>query len=183
MTDEISGTPETPDPLEAAHGALARARRLARDRGVRPGAPGTARSPRSRPRPSAAPASGASGTAATDRDPHLVGGEVAKLVASRGWGVELQVAGVIGRWSEIVGDQVARHVEVVAFEGTTLTVRAGSTVWATQMRLLQSSVVRRIEELVGEDVVTDLVIHGPAGPTWRRGPLSAGGRGPRDTYG
>ena len=74
-------------------------------------------------------------------------------------------------------------MEVVAFEGTVLTVRAVSTVWATQMRLLGSTVLRRIEDEVGAGVVTEIVVRGPGGPSWRKGPLPAGGRGPRDTYG
>ena len=50
-------------------------------------------------------------------------------------------------------------------------------------RLLLSTVLARIEEQVGEGVVTEIVVQGPAGPSWKKGPLSAGGRGPRDTYG
>lgn len=162
-----------PDPLDAAADALARARRAARGKGLRPGAPGT---PRRRLRAE-------SGPPRADRDPHLVGEEVTKLVASRGWDTEVQVGTVVGRWPAIVGEQVAAHVEVIAFEGTVLTVRARSTAWASQMRLLQSTILGRIEEQVGEGVVTEIVVQGPAGPSWRKGPLSSGGRGPRDTYG
>lgn len=166
--------PERPDPLEAAHEALARARRAARERGLRPGSPAARR----RPPQEASPSRGRG-----DRDPHLVGEEVAKLVSSRGWDPELQVGAVVGRWAQIVGEQVAANVEVVAFEGTVLTVRARSSAWATQVRMLLSTVLARIEAEVGEGVVTQIVVQGPAGPSWRKGPLSAGGRGPRDTYG
>lgn len=164
------------DPLHAAREALARARRGARAKGLRPGSPsGAGRRKR------------AVGQAVPEdkdrREPHQVGREIDRLVASRGWDSEVQVGAVIGRWAEIVGPQVAGHVEVVAFEGTVLTVRAASTTWATQMRLLQSTVLAKIDEEVGVGVVTQIVVHGPAGPSWRRGPLSSGGRGPRDTYG
>lgn len=167
---------EAPDVLHAARDALARARATARDKGLRPGAPGSTR--RRHPGQDRA-----RGSTRTDRDPQLVGAEVERLVASRGWDSEVQVGSVVGRWAAIVGEQVAAQVQVVAFEGTTLTVRARSSAWATQMRLLQSSILARIEEQVGEGVVTEIVVHGPAGPSWRKGPLSAGGRGPRDTYG
>lgn len=167
------GTDEAPDPREAAREALSRARRTAREKGLRPGSPAS----RVRRRPTQERSS------RQDRDPHLVGEEVAKLVASRGWDADVQVGAVVGRWPSIVGDQVAANVEVVAFEGTVLTVRARTTAWATQMRLLLSTVLTRIEDQVGEHVVTEIVVQGPAGPHWRKGPLSAGGRGPRDTYG
>ena len=37
--------------------------------------------------------------------------------------------------------------------------------------------------LVGHNVVTRLNIHGPAAPSWNKGPRRVQGRGPRDTYG
>ncbi|GAA1171890.1 hypothetical protein GCM10009584_11020 [Ornithinimicrobium humiphilum] len=163
------------DPLLAAREALARARRSARARGLRPGAPAGAGRRRLPP---------STGKSTMDkRDPLPVGSEIERLVASRGWDAEVQVGSVVGRWADIVGPQVAAHVEVVAFEGTVLTVRAVSTAWATQMRLLLSSVLSRIEQEVGPGVVTEIVVRGPGGPSWRKGPLSSGGRGPRDTYG
>lgn len=162
------------DPLEAAHEALARARSVARGKGLRPGTAGRRRGKDGRssdPDP------------VRRRDPQLLGEELGRLVSARGWDSEVQVGSVVGRWPAIVGEQVAANVEVVAFEGTTLTVRARSTVWATQMRLLTSTVLARIEEQVGEGLVREIVVQGPAGPSWRKGPLSSGGRGPRDTYG
>lgn len=171
-----AGPPEEPDPLHAAREALARARRNAREKGLRPGSPAGAGRRRR--------AAGQAPSEERDRrEPNQVGREIERLVAGRGWDTEVQVGAVIGRWSAIVGEQVARHVEVVAFEGTVLTVRAVTTAWATQMRLLQSTVLAKIDEEVGAGVVTEIVVHGPAGPSWRRGPLSSGGRGPRDTYG
>ena len=169
MTEE-----EPPDLLHAAREALARARRSARDKGLRPGSPASAGRRRSAGQPP---------TARSGRDPLLVGAEVERLVASRGWDAEVQVGSVVGRWPVIVGDQVAQNVEVIAFEGTTLTVRARSSAWATQMRLLQSSILARIEEQVGTGIVTEIRVQGPAGPSWRKGRLSSGGPGPRDTYG
>ena len=166
---------ETDDPLHAAREALARARRIAREKGLRPGSPAGAGRRR---------AAGQAPPEQRDRrEPNQVGAEIDRLVASRGWDSEVQVGAVIGRWPAIVGETVAEQVEVVAFEGTVLTVRARSTSWATQMRLLSSTVLARIEGEVGAGVVTEIVVHGPAGPSWRKGPLSARGRGPRDTYG
>lgn len=175
VVPDTAVTPEDLDPLHAAHDALARARRNARAKGLRPGSPagaGRRRAVGQAPRQEG-----------DKRDPHPVGAEIERLVASRGWDADVQVGSVVGRWSEIVGAQVAANVEVVAFEGTVLTVRAVSTAWATQMRLLLSTVLARIETEVGAGVVTEIVVRGPGGPSWRKGPLSAGGRGPRDTYG
>ena len=65
-----------------------------------------------------------------------------------------------------------------------LTVRADSTAWATQLRLLTSSLLARLAEEVGEGTVERARVVGPGAPTWSRGRAGAqDGRGPRDTYG
>lgn len=175
------------DPWQAAADALARARRSARERGLRPGRPGRPASAQGREQgagPGAGVGTRRSGAGAPSRrDPMTVGTEMEALLAARGWRGNVQVGSVVGRWPTIVGDAVAAHVSPVAFEGTRLTVRADSTAWATQMQLLSSSVLARIETEVGEGLVTEIVVHGPAGPTWRKGPLRSPGPGPRDTYG
>lgn len=71
----------------------------------------------------------------------------------------------------------------MTFDGTILAVKADSTAWATQMRLLTSQVLGRIDAEVGPGIVTELVVHGPAAPSWVKGKLRVKGRGPRDTYG
>ncbi len=90
----------------------------------------------------------------------------------------------MGRWPRLVGPEIAAHSEPVSFELGRLVVRADSTAWATQLRLLLSSILGRIESDVGEGVVTEIRVVGPGAPTWSRGPRRVSdGRGPRDTYG
>jgi predicted nucleic acid-binding Zn ribbon protein len=43
--------------------------------------------------------------------------------------------------------------------------------------------LRRLADELGEGVVAQLHVKGPAAPTWRRGSRTVRGRGPRDTYG
>ncbi len=89
----------------------------------------------------------------------------------------------MGRWAQIVGEEIAAHVSPETFEGGTLTVRADSTAWATQVRLLAPTLLRRLAEELGEGVVERVAVGGPAGPSWRKGLRRVPGRGPRDTYG
>lgn len=164
--------------LQAPAEALSRARANARSRGLRPG---TSDRRRGSGDALGERRSGTSDGAA--RDPRLVGAEVERLVSSRGWDSDVQVGAVIGRWSTIVGAEVAQHVQPLGFDDTVLTVQADSTAWATQMRLLTHSVLTRIETEVGAGVVTEITVRGPAAPSWRKGRLRAQGPGPRDTYG
>jgi predicted nucleic acid-binding Zn ribbon protein len=125
-----------------------------------------------------------SGSHPDDRDPQLLGGEVSRLIEDRGWELDLRMRGVFARWPELVGEQVADHCTPETFTDGKLVVRAGSTAWATQLRLLAPTLVRRLNEELGHGTVTVIDVLGPHGPSWKKGPRSArDGRGPRDTYG
>lgn len=101
-----------------------------------------------------------------------------------GWATDLRVQGIFGRWSELVGSEVGDHAQPVSFRDGVLLVRTDSTAWATQLTLLAPTVVRRLNEELGEGTVIRLEVQGPHAPSWRKGRLSArDGRGPRDTYG
>jgi predicted nucleic acid-binding Zn ribbon protein len=119
-----------------------------------------------------------------DRDPQLLDATLGRLVADHGWALDLRVQGVFGRWAELVGDEVAQHCTPETFDEGRLVVRTDSTAWATQLRLLAPTVVRRLNEELGHGTVAVIEVLGPHLPTWKKGPRSVrDGRGPRDTYG
>lgn len=124
-----------------------------------------------------------SGPGPDPRDPQLFGTLLAQLVRDRGWQRPAAEASLFGAWERVVGPEVAQHCRPVKLEDGELTLEASSTAWATQLRLLAGSLLRQIAAAVGHNVVTRLRIHGPAAPSWSRGPRRIRGRGPRDTYG
>ena len=126
---------------------------------------------------------GWSGAGADDRDPQTLGRLASRLSGERGWAPRLADGAVFGRWAELVGSEVAEHARPESLRDGVLTVQADSTAWATQLRLLQRQLLARIATGLGDGVVTSMRIHGPAAPSWRRGPRHVSGRGPRDTYG
>ena len=196
-------TEQPPDPpaqqpqrtgLDVAREALAAAKAEARRKGLRAGGRadkgadrdgGSAGSGSSRGgwRSRRTPVDVRSGAHPDERDPQLLGSALDRLLAERGWQTDAAVGGVMGRWAVIVGPELAGHCEPVAFDGGELVVRAESTAWATQLRLLAPSLVRRLNEELGHGTVAAVKVLGPSGPSWKRGPLSVRGRGPRDTYG
>ena len=166
-----------PDADTAAASALARAREAARAKGLRPGSrPMRRRNPGGQ-------GNGLAGSGRDGRDPSLLGDQMDRLLVDRGWNVDVAVGSVMGRWPAIVGQDVAEHCTPVTFGDGVLTVRADSTAWATQLRLMSSSILGRLETEVGKDAVIELRVQGPSAPSWTRGPRKATGPGPRDTYG
>lgn len=126
---------------------------------------------------------GYSGPGPDPRDPQPLGAVLNRLVKARGWQQPAAEATVFGAWERVVGAEVAQHSRPVKLEDGELTVEARSTAWATQLRLLAGSLLKQIAQEVGHNVVRKLHIHGPAAPSWQKGPRRVRGRGPRDTYG
>jgi predicted nucleic acid-binding Zn ribbon protein len=176
---------ERPDEAEdadtAAASALARAREAARAKGLRPGSrPIRRRNPNA---PSGSALTGSRGTGRDGRDPSLLGDQMDRLLLDRGWNVDVAIGSVMGRWPAIVGADVAAHCTPVTFSDGVLVVRAESTAWATQLRLMSSTILARLETEVGKGAVTELKVQGPSAPSWSRGLRKSTGPGPRDTYG
>ena len=126
---------------------------------------------------------GYSGPGPDPRDPQLFGAVLGRLMKARGWEKPAAEATVFGAWEKVVGADIAKHSRPVKLDAGVLTVEAESTAWATQLRMLAATLIKKIASEVGHNVVTRLNIHGPAAPSWNRGPRRVQGRGPRDTYG
>ncbi|WP_243717453.1 DciA family protein, partial [Actinomadura sp. KC345] len=104
-------------------------------------------------------------------DPKLFGAAIRDLLATRGWEQRAAVGGVFGNWAGIVGAELAEHTRPEHFEDGELTVTADSTTWATQLRLLSSTLVRRLNEDLGHGTVRRVKVVGPSSPrrpgAWR----------------
>ncbi|WEH37538.1 DciA family protein [Streptomyces sp. AM 4-1-1] len=129
-----------------------------------------------------------SGARADGRDPLALGAAINRLITERGWETPAAVGGVMGRWPEIVGEDLANHCAPLKYDEDpaerVLTVQCDSTAWATQLRLLAPQLVARLNADLGHGTVKLIKVLGPGGPAKRFGPLRApGSKGPGDTYG
>ncbi|WP_026459572.1 DUF721 domain-containing protein [Schaalia vaccimaxillae] len=112
-----------------------------------------------------------------------LGAMLKRTIRVNQWDTPTRMGSIMAKWPQIVGETVAEHCAVETFEDHKLIVRCSSTAWAKQMQLLLPTVERRIAEEVGAGVVRQVIVRGPVAPSWKKGPLSVPGRGPRDTYG
>ncbi|MFF3397061.1 DUF721 domain-containing protein [Streptomyces sp. NPDC002659] len=129
-----------------------------------------------------------SGARADGRDPLPLGAAINRLITERGWETPAAVGGVMGRWPQIVGADLANHCVPLRYEEDpdqrVLTVQCDSTAWATQLRLLAPRLVARLNEDLGHGTVRLIKVLGPGGPPRTYGALRAPGSvGPGDTYG
>jgi predicted nucleic acid-binding Zn ribbon protein len=169
--------------------ALAEAKADARARGE----PAPSGADAALPRPRAADPAGSAaaqrplrerGTARPRReDPQPLQAAIDGLIDDQGWRTAAAVGSLFGRWEQIVGHDLAAHTQPGGFADGELVVIADSTAWATQVRLLAATLVRRLNTELGHGTVIRVKVHGPTPPR-RGGPWRVrDGRGPRDDYG
>ncbi|MDR1189913.1 MAG: DciA family protein [Bifidobacteriaceae bacterium] len=103
------------------------------------------------------------------RDPQLAGDLVDQLIAVEGWQAEASVGTLLADWPRIVGPAVAAHCAVVGLEDGKLTVKADSSPWAAEIRLLIPQLQAAIDKHVGPELVVSIDVLGPAARPGRRG--------------
>lgn len=104
-------------------------------------------------------------------------------IRKREWTEQMAVGWVMGNWAGLVGEKIAQHTEVQMIKGGEVFIVCDQTAWATQLKYMQTTVLKLIAEKVGPGLVTKLHVYPPRTKNWRKGPLHVKGRGPRDTYG
>ncbi|MBT2402725.1 MULTISPECIES: DUF721 domain-containing protein [unclassified Streptomyces] len=171
--DPAKESRKAPEPsgVDLARQALAAAREQARARG-------NAASGKKRHQPGLR-----SGARADGRDPMPLMAALDRLRTERGWEMPMAVAGVMERWPEIVGPEIAAHCEPDRYEDRELVVRCDSSAWAAQLKLLAPQLVARLNADLGQGTVRLIKVQGPGGRPKRYGPWRApGSTGPGDTY-
>lgn len=115
------------------------------------------------------------------RDPRPLGASVDAWATEHGYDADLAVGGLLGRWVEIVGEQVAGHVTVERYDAETRTVllRAESQEWAVQLRYLIATIQRRIDAEIGPGLVTRIELRGPGTRAKGKWSVRTGRRSPR----
>ena len=126
---------------------------------------------------------GATAPFGAGRDPKGIAEVMDALTTKLGWNSPLARSELISSWAELVGEETASHSTPIGIEEGTLTVSCDSTAWATQLRLMRSQIITRIAQRFPDAGIESLRFDGPGVPSWKRGPRSIPGRGPRDTYG
>lgn len=117
------------------------------------------------------------------RDPEGLGAVMDSLTSGLGWSSPLARSEILASWVEIAGSETAEHSAPVGIEDGVLTVKCDSTAWATQLRLMRVPIMNRIVSRYPDAGINSVRFEGPGAPSWKRGPKSVPGRGPRDTYG
>ncbi len=117
-------------------------------------------------------------------DPQSLETVLSEVIANRNWSKGVAEGSLFSDWVQIVGQEIATHTTPISLVDGKLTIQCSSSAWATQMRLMQSDLLKTISTTAPGALVEELIFIGPHAPSWKRGLRTIrGARGPRDTYG
>ena len=116
-------------------------------------------------------------------DPQLLGEVLTNLIEERDWKSGVAEGTLFTQWAAIVGADIAQHASPVSINENVLTIQTTSTAWATQLTIVQSEILKTIQNNPFGATIESIAIIGPNTPSWKRGIRSTrDARGPRDTY-
>jgi len=127
--------------------------------------------------------SGSSVPFGVGRDPRGLGDTINSLTMQLGWNSPLAQSELLASWSELAGEETANHSTPAGIDEGVLTVHCESTAWATQLRMMRVEIMTHIATRYPDAGIQSIRFQGPNAPSWKKGPRSIPGRGPRDTYG
>ncbi|MDO4241509.1 MAG: DciA family protein [Microbacteriaceae bacterium] len=117
------------------------------------------------------------------REPRKIGAIIRQNSREMGWTAELAKNEVIARWPDFAGATVAAHTIPLGVQDSVLYVKCDSTLWTLELGRTQSDILTKISAEIPATKIIAIKVQGPSAPSWKHGPRSFPGRGPRDTYG
>jgi predicted nucleic acid-binding Zn ribbon protein len=87
-------------------------------------------------------------------DPVPLKASLDRVARSLGGPDAARLGGLFAGWADIVGPQLAAHARPLSLTAGVLLVAVTDPAWATQLRFLEADLLGRLEEALGEGVVT-----------------------------
>lgn len=120
----------------------------------------------------------------TPSDPQKLDELLNHLISERNWDAGIAEGTLFSMWEGVVGSEISIHTTPISLLDGVLTIKASSTAWATQLRIIQGELLNTIQRSAPGALVEAIAVLGPQGPSWKKGVRTIrGARGPRDTYG
>lgn len=88
------------------------------------------------------------------RPPRPVSASLESVTRDLGGAGGPALVGLMRRWPEVVGDQLAAHCRPLSLRDGALTVGADEPGWAAQIRWLEADLMARLAQALGPGVVT-----------------------------
>ncbi len=78
------------------------------------------------------------------------------VLDAKGWNDKLDETKIPKIWSEIVGESVSKSIRVIKVEKGVLYLRTNSSTWDAELRLSTETLINRINEKLGKNLITNI---------------------------
>lgn len=90
--------------------------------------------------------------------PDQIKGELNKLAAALGIKAAKEMSSIFGRWSDLVGPEVAGRCQPISLDKGVLAIAASSGAWAQELKYLAPALLETINERLGRRVVARISV-------------------------
>jgi len=87
------------------------------------------------------------------QEPRSIKASLDQVARSLGGPDAGSLSSVFGHWADVVGPDLAAHARPLSLASGVLVVGVNEPAWATQLRYLESELVGRFREVLGDGVV------------------------------
>ena len=82
-----------------------------------------------------------------------------RIIREKGWEDKLTASRILDHWEEIFGDKAAKVVELKGYEDKVLYLKVSNPAWKMEIMLRKSILKDKINEIVENNIVEEIVIH------------------------
>ena len=93
-----------------------------------------------------------------ERYDHTLKEVIRELIQAYRWKGKLDVVRLENSWDKIVGKVIAAHTQKLSVKDRVLYIRLDSSVIRNELMMAKSTLIRNINEEMGEDVIEEIVI-------------------------
>jgi predicted nucleic acid-binding Zn ribbon protein len=90
------------------------------------------------------------------KQPQTVGKILEKLFAELGQTERYKRSTILGSWSEIVGEQIARVSTAERILGNRLFVRVTDSTWRHELSMRRRDIIHKVNTFIGKQIIDDI---------------------------
>ena len=90
------------------------------------------------------------------RAPEQVTTILERVLSSLNLGIKVKQYRIWDVWNSVVGEAIARQAQPQQMRGMVLWVTVSSSTWMQQLEFMKRQIVERINERIGEKVISDI---------------------------
>ena len=87
-----------------------------------------------------------------------IGSILNRLMNTTVWGMMIKLNLIKYKWSDVVGENLARVSKLDKIDGEKVIITVSSPVWASQIRYMENIILKKINWYLGSNVIKKVIV-------------------------